>query len=107
MQSDEELSARLLLLENQVSEVRTQVRRKHRTGRDLATLRGLVIAVRLRHFNCTLRDISKRTAMVEVKLTATLRPSTFSAHTRPPCASTMPRTIDNPRPIPPDDVLDR
>jgi len=34
MQSDEELSARLLLLENQVSEVRTDVRRKHRTGRD-------------------------------------------------------------------------
>jgi hypothetical protein len=34
MQSDEELSARLLLLENQVSEVRTEVRRKHRTGRD-------------------------------------------------------------------------
>ena len=31
MQSDEELSARLLLLENQVSEVRTEVRRKHRT----------------------------------------------------------------------------
>ena len=34
MQSDKELSARLLLLENQVSEVRTEVRRKHRTGRD-------------------------------------------------------------------------
>ena len=34
MQSDEELSARLLLLENQVSEVRTEVRRKHRAGRD-------------------------------------------------------------------------
>ena len=34
MESDEELSARLLLLENQVSEVRREVRRKHRMGRD-------------------------------------------------------------------------